>query len=118
MHYHLAPGAVGPGPEWWMRKTKRVLQRVEQRSLASRLLVVQYFPYHSRNFAHHFPRLPSFEFTREILDEAIQRQALFLCGRGVSAWKESVKQLNGYKHWVELKNPHECFDVSWKYGAF
>ncbi len=57
---------------------------------------LEYFPYHSRKFAHHRLSVPSQAFTFELLRAAIDREAAIFITRGQVIWEEAVPALHGY----------------------
>lgn len=106
-HFHLLDPSRGPGHRWWLRQVGPLLKawgcRVEQ--LAARLLCIEFFPYHSRSFAHAHLRLPSQRFGFELLQRAMRRSALVLCMRGYRYWCGAVPELANYAGLLRPKNP-------------
>ena len=64
--------------------------------IARSLLGVQYFPYHSRGFAHSAVRLPSQEFGFASVRAAISRGAVIILGRGRDCWCGAIPHLASY----------------------
>ncbi len=106
-HFHLLDPSRGPGHRWWLRQVGPVLKAsgcsVEQ--LAARLLRIEFFPYHSRAFAHAHLRLPSQHFSFALLQRAMRRNALVLCMRGCRHWCGAVPGLATYADLLRPKNP-------------
>ncbi len=95
-HLHLAASARGPGHNWWMRKTKEFRATAGREAIANNLLAIEYFPYHSIKFAHARLRLPSQDFSFELLKSAIERGCEIIVARGFKLWVEAVPELALY----------------------
>lgn len=109
-HFHLLDPSRGPGHRWRLRKVGPLLKAascsVEQ--LAARLLCIEFFPYHSKAFAHAHLRLPSQHFSFELLRRAMRRDALVLCMRGYRYWSGAVPELANYAGLLRPKNPRSA----------
>jgi hypothetical protein len=104
-HFHLVDESKGPGHVWWKRACK-ALQQVE--SLPSRLLSVEFSPYHSKSFGHGHLRLPSQEYSFQLVKQAMQREALIVCMRGQSLWFGAIPELATYDRLHNLRNPRSA----------
>lgn len=91
-HVHLHPDAEHPGAKWW-KSSAKALSSLAQQRLAERLLAIEYFPYHSATFGHGSLRLPSQEFSFELVRRAIMRDAVIVMGRGRRLWFGAVPEL-------------------------
>jgi hypothetical protein len=60
------------------------------------MLALEFPPYHSKRFAHAHLRLPSQQFTFELLRRAIKRGAVIVCVRGFREWVVAVPELATY----------------------
>lgn len=118
-HFHLLDPSRGPGHRWWLRQVGPVLKAsgcsVEQ--LAARLLCIEFFPYHSRSFAHAHLRLPSQRFGFALLQRAMRRGALVLCMRGYRNWCGAVPELANYAGLLRPKNPRSASLSAGNLGA-
>jgi hypothetical protein len=118
-HFHLLDPSQGPGHRWWLRQVGPVLKAagcsVEQ--LAARLLCIEFFPYHSRSFAHAHLRLPSQRFSFELLQRAMRRDALVLCMRGFRNWCGAVPELASYAGLLRPKNARSASLSAGNLGA-
>lgn len=103
-HFHLLAEPEAPGTRWWRRACKELIDEVGLQTLATRLLAVEYFPYHSRTFAHSHVRLPSQRHAFAIVERAVQRGAEIVCMRGERLWKGAVPALEGYVKYRKLKS--------------
>ena len=54
---------------------------------------LEYFPYHSENFAHGRLSLPSQTFTFDALRAAVGRGAIIIITRGRTLWEKAVPEL-------------------------
>src|SRR5688572_19533734 len=61
--FHLDPTIEGPGWDWWKLALKELLEGYDRATLARSILCLEFFPYHSKEFAHGHLRLPSQEYT-------------------------------------------------------
>jgi hypothetical protein len=110
-HFHLRSEADAPGATWWRRACRPLVEGLGLDEVAGfdllskRLLCVEYFPYHSKTFAHGHLRLPSQEYSFRLVAEGVARGAEVVCMRGEKAWKGAVPALEGYKRYRKLKNP-------------
>lgn len=104
--YHLAPGATGPAALWWRRALGPLLSRYpSEERVRNRLLCLEYFPYHSRVFAHTHLRLPSQAFTFEVLRNALRRNAVVIAMRGMKIWLGAVPELAHHPRLFRASNP-------------
>jgi hypothetical protein len=102
-HFHLLdsnPGA--PGEEFWRRLVQPLstTKKACEIPIAERLLSVEYFPYASSRFDHTTPRLPSQEFSFELIRRAIRHNALVVCLSGELPWLGAVPALNKHKNFI------------------
>lgn len=96
-NYFLEPNAVGAGARWTRRVLSRLLEEFGAQTVANRVGQLEYFPYHSRRFAHRGLCVPSQEFTFQLLRLAIRREAVILLIRGQKIWEDAVPELRRYK---------------------
>ena len=122
-HYFLAPKVDGPGARWTARILKPLIEEFGVRVVASGIVFLEYFPYHSRNFAHSRIRVPSREFTFQALQRAIRRGATVIITRGKRIWIEAVPELGDYRLAFTTSSvqnvaisPHNCRFASIAYG--
>jgi len=92
-HYFLDPDTEGPGARWTRQKLKPLVEAFGVRVVASGVCFVEYFPYHSENFAHGRLSLPSQTFTFDALRAAVGRGATIIITRGRKLWEQSVPEL-------------------------
>ena len=92
-HYFLDPDTEGPGARWTRQKLKPLVEAFGVRVVASGVCFVEYFPYHSENFAHGRLSLPSQTFTFDALRAAVGRGATIIITRGRTLWEKAVPEL-------------------------
>lgn len=102
--YSLNPAFDNGGRRWWEKKLKYLLREFEREQLAQSILSVDYFPYHSRHFAHSSPQLPSQEFGFRLVRSAIARGAVIVIMRGQKLWKETIPELQKYSNTFALNS--------------
>lgn len=93
-----------PGAQWWRRNLKALMTEVGEECAARGLCCLEYFPYHSRTFGHVALRLPSQEYTFELLRRALARKAVVVLTRGARLWTGAVPELADYSRLVSTKN--------------
>lgn len=103
-HVHLAADAAGPGHQWWRRAVGPLARATSFAAVARGVLVVEYFPYHSRTFAHAHLRLPSQSFSFGLVHDAMARRAEIVVGRGHEIWLGAVPALGTYSRLTRMKN--------------
>ena len=122
---------MSAGNRWWERRLKHILNEVREgvgdgntakSILAQHLLTVEFFPYHShRLYGHDRLALPSQEYSRNLVRDAVKRRAVIVFRHGERRWKKAVPELEDYPHLVLLKgrNPAisrgNCRDDGWSH---
>lgn len=86
---------IANGNKWWMRRYVELINSIGKENLAKKLCSVEYFPYPSSEFNHSQLRLPSQEYTFNIVREAIKRKAIIIVTRGLKIWLGAVPELSG-----------------------
>ncbi len=104
-HLLLGPDATGPGHRWWVRAVSGLARATSQVAVARGLLAVEFFPYHSVDFDHGHLRLPSQAFTFGLVQDAMDRGAEIVMGRGHKQWLGALPALDQYARLSRLKNP-------------
>lgn len=102
--YLLNPDLRAPGVRWWTRKLRALIERVGLERVASRLLCVELFPYHSRRFGHGALGLPSQEYGFELVRNALGRNAIVVVMRGWKFWRAAVPELEEYPRRFALRS--------------
>jgi hypothetical protein len=92
------------GHRWWSIKARSLVEVAGLDDVTSKLLVVEWFPYHSRKFRDLPQPLPSQEFGFAVVRAAIKRHALIVAMRSAKRWKAAVPALASYGNYSELRN--------------
>lgn len=92
------------GYKWWTKKLRPLISKVEQEKLASNILCVEFFPYHSLKY-HYAARCPSQAYSFYLVQKAIERQALIIAMRSSVLWKRVVTDLSNYSNFYRLNSP-------------
>lgn len=82
-----------PGRSWWTKKLRALIAATDLEAVANRVFVVEIHGYHSKRFS---PRLkvPSQQYSRELLISALNRRAELVVMRGVRHWLDLVPELS------------------------
>ncbi len=122
---YLDPIIVPSDKVWWEYKLRQVLEELgdkdnARRILARNILAVEFFPYVSHRFGHGKLRLPSQQYSFELVRNAMRRKAVIVLTRGEKRWMKSIAELNDYHLLVRLKqvqrapiSPGNCLDDGW-----
>lgn len=103
--YYLDPiCSKTPGGVWWEKKFRSLRSEgFDQQQVASSILCVQYFPYHSDQYAP--LAVPSQEYSFMLVRSAIGRGAVIVIMRAGESWFKRVPELKGYSRLQKLCNP-------------
>ena len=78
------------------RVLRPLLAEFGAHALAHAVLQLEYFAYHTSRFAHHRVRVPSEEYTFDLLRSAIHRNAAIFVTRGKAIWESAVPEPGRY----------------------
>lgn len=85
------------GYKWWSSKLKPLINHgITEETLKKKIMMVEYFPYHSVNYRHIGRFTPSQLFSFEIVKEAIKRNKIIVIMRSRGLWEQAVPELAGY----------------------
>ena len=103
--FYLDPAhPEGGGYLWWHRRLRYFIQRYGLKAVGERFMCVQLFPYHSRSYAALPERLPSQEYSFQIVRQAIQERKPVVIMRSREQWLRAVPELQHYGY-IELRFP-------------
>lgn len=103
--YYLDPAVADtPGGAWWLRRLREPIAIAGLACVASRILCVELFPYHSRHYGR-VPPLPSQAYGFQLVERAIRRDALVVAMRSWRLWRQAVPALASYTRVVRLRSP-------------
>ena len=87
------------GYKWWSSKLKPLLQAgITEETLKEKMMMVEYFPYHSVNYKHINRYTPSQLFSFDIVREAIKLNKTIVIMRSRALWLEAVPELKEYSY--------------------
>ncbi|MEO8217668.1 MAG: hypothetical protein ABI718_11355 [Acidobacteriota bacterium] len=93
----LDPANDGPGHRWWSRKLRPLIDQFGAMRVAQNVLCVELFPYHSVRFGGGKLRVPSQQYSFDLVETALDRGALVVVMRSKKMWIEVVPRLKGYR---------------------
>ncbi|MDZ7703524.1 MAG: hypothetical protein U5L04_03455 [Trueperaceae bacterium] len=102
--YHFDPAMTTPASEWWMKKSRELVEEVGVTAIAKGVISMQWFPYHTEEFRAPSLRLPSQTYTFYLLHQALERQAEVVIMHSQELWFRSVPELKGYPKIHKIKN--------------
>lgn len=86
------------GYDWWQQMTKDLCEN-------PRMFVIEYFPYHTVKGTY-FPRkLPSYEYSNQLIRQAMAENKYIVIMRHRKEWLQRISGLEKYKRLVCLNNP-------------
>lgn len=95
--YHLDDEyPENPGLKYWKKLLKQPIQDVNLSACSHGFLLLQLVPYKSKAFREMKNILPSFAFTKNLLLEAMQRNAIIIQLRSRKLWEKHVPELVTY----------------------
>lgn len=91
------------GYDWWRQKTEKL--REYKKGQNPRMFVIEYFPYHTVKGAN-FPRkLPSYEYSNQLIRQAMEEKKYIVIMRHRKEWLQRISGLEKYERLVCLNNP-------------
>ena len=99
------------GQKWWRQKTKKLREykrehkREYKEEQNPRMFVIEYFPYHTEKRAR-FPReLPSYEYSNQLIRQAMTEKKYIIIMRYRKEWLQRISGLEKYERLVCLNSP-------------
>ena len=102
--YLLDPSQPAPGHHWWMRKLGPLIRATSLQAVAHGVLCVELFPYHSERYGHAKLRVPSQEYSFDLVRRALSRGAWIVLMRSERLWFAAVPELASYPRLVRIRN--------------
>lgn len=91
------------GYDWWQQKTKEL--REYKKGQYPRMFVIEYFPYHSVK-GFRFPRkLPSYEYSNQLIRQAMAENKYIVIMRHRKEWLQRISGLEEYERLAYLNSP-------------
>jgi len=91
--------------KWWTAKLRYLIDLFGLATVARNILELQLYPYHSRAFRRRRGRLPSQDFTVDVVRRAMERNSVIILMRSRRIWEEYVPELASYPHLLTVRNP-------------
>jgi len=97
--------------KWWNNRLKELRDEIGEETLSKNIMSVEFFPYRSLNFSHSELRIPSQNYSFNLVRNSIKRNAIILVGRGWKLWCSAIPELfeeynkTNNKSVFVLKNP-------------
>lgn len=96
--FFLNPAFRGnPGYMYWTKALRELIELCDRKRVATNLLVVEYFPYHSESYRQTVT-VPSQSFAHRLIRSAISRQAEIIVWRKEKVLLELVPELRTYPY--------------------
>lgn len=99
-------GIIHAGCDWWSLRTKKLKEALGGKD--PNLFNVEFCPYHSKNLTK-IPKkidwLPSYEYTNQLIKDAIKEEKLIVVMRMKSLWLKRIPELRSYPNVLQLSNP-------------
>ena len=95
-----------PGCKYWRQKLKPLVKKYGEKKVANKVFILEYHGYHSKKFKTFRKncKLPSQEYSFELLRRAIVNNAIVVAMRNIKNWLESVAQLEGYRNYYSVNS--------------
>lgn len=93
-----------PGYQWWNTRLKELIQEVGRPNVLGKVMCIQYFPYHSKEFRQYSELLPSQVFSFYLVEQAMNQGKVIVIMRRKQEWVRNVAALAGYPY-IELSSP-------------
>lgn len=102
--YLLNPAHSSPGYRWWARRLRPLIERLGLDAVATGLLCVEYFPYHSDKYGSRSPRLLSQDYGFALVRSALARRAAVVVLRSSKRWFQAIPELGDYDRRFALRS--------------
>lgn len=95
------------GYTWLQQMTKELREYKKEQN--PRMFVIEYFPYHTVNVTY-FPRkLPSYEYSNQLIRQAMAENKYIVIMRHRKEWLQRISGLEEYGRLVYLNNPRKPY---------
>lgn len=94
--YLLNPCIPAPGRDWWEKKRGPLIRDTSKDVVANNVLCVEYFPYHSQKLGHFELRLPSQEYSFQLVRQSLERNSVIILMRSRKLWLSIIPELEYY----------------------
>jgi hypothetical protein len=96
-HFHFDPELKDTeGGKWFRSKYRWLIEETSDRAVSENLITCELAPYHSVKWKIPRRKLPTQEFTYEIIRSAMYRDAVILLARTPKIWLKNLPELEKY----------------------
>jgi hypothetical protein len=92
------------GARWWKQKLKEPIQIAGMQAVANTIFCIEYFPYHSRKYKPLPSLVASQQYSFDLANQAVDRNAVIVLMRGKRRWDHAVPRLIGYPRLFTLNS--------------
>ena len=101
-HFFFDPRLEGTdGYKWYASRFAELIKETSAKNMSQKVLSCELVPYHSFSWKKPKEMPPTQEYTNKIVNDAVERGAVILIGRGKSIWMENVPKLKGYSRYFQ-----------------
>jgi len=104
-YLHLHQDESTPGGRWWRRIAGALIREAGLAKVGHGLFCVQFVAYHSESFGSPRLRLPSQQYSFDLVRGALERGAEVVVMRSRKLWDAAIPELSRYKRLHVLRNP-------------
>ena len=116
-HFFFSPELVGTdGHSWYQKRFRHLIESATAQKVSRNVLSCELAPYHSQSWKKPRKSLPTQAYTFELVQQAMERDAVILIGRGSREWFDNVPRLEKYPNYFQPSSV-QCAYISPKnYG--
>jgi len=92
------------GYRWWHNRLRDLINQYGPKTIAEKVMCVQYFPYCSKTYKPVSRMLPSQKYSFDLVRQAITENKVIVIMRSRRMWLDAVPELENYP-FIELTNP-------------
>lgn len=90
------------GKKWWQQNTKELCEN-------PRMFVIEYFPYHTVKETYFSRKLPSYEYSNQLIRQAMAENKYIVIMRHRKEWLQRISGLEEYERLAYLNNPRRPY---------
>ena len=111
-HFFFNPKLANTdGYKWYERRFGHLIRETSAENVSKKVMTCEMVPYHSFSWKKPKAMPPTQEFTFSIINDAIDREAIILIGRGKTDWMKYLPKLRNYKRYFQPASP-QCAYLS------
>lgn len=85
-----------PGYNWYNGRLKQLIEATDRETVSKKVAIVQYFPYHSREFKPLRSIIPSQAYNFSLVRKAIKMEKVIIYMRSKKIWEIAIPELASY----------------------